>query len=471
VVFLSPVLMGFLLVGLGALGRTGRGKRLWAVVLLLVLGGVLCFRALVPGFLADVLTLGGLIPGIYARGLLWGSLSALIAAGAGRLVVPAGAERWTVLRQFLLGVVAYAGLSWASYLDGEMIHLGVRRDLLALYGVLLTLLVGGLLAPAGLLRRLLVGAGLAIAVVCPVAEIAPGLRYYDRFNALDPLAGGPPAILGLEEATREDPHLRFAAAMPNPSRSPDLSPNMASVWRARDVRLVDALVLRRFANLHQDLLPEKPPFAATWFAFRDVPRRELGLLGVGRFAEVEDPGRAGFRWAQISPRLTRAFLAHRLLPARTEEESRRRWLALSRTPEAYETAVIEGWEGPADIGAGEPSDGIEWIADSRSEVRLQVSSAQGAMLVLLDSYASGWRAYLDGKQARIYPANLAFRGLPVPPGTHVVAFRYRPASIFAGAGLSAAGWLVVAGLACAGIARRRAGASGRVSSMAEGPSP
>ena len=58
------------------------------------------------------------------------------------------------------------------------------------------------------------------------------------------------------------------------------------------------------------------------------------------------------------------------------------------------------------------------------------------MLVLTDLFYPGWQALVDGRPAQMYRADYAFRGVPVPGGTHVVEFRYRPVSFIAGAMIS-----------------------------------
>jgi len=68
--------------------------------------------------------------------------------------------------------------------------------------------------------------------------------------------------------------------------------------------------------------------------------------------------------------------------------------------------------------------GHEW---GRAWVRV---SAKGAgFLVLSDLYYPGWEARLDGAEVRLYPVDLALRGLPVPAGEHEVLFRYNPISV------------------------------------------
>jgi uncharacterized membrane protein YfhO len=75
-------------------------------------------------------------------------------------------------------------------------------------------------------------------------------------------------------------------------------------------------------------------------------------------------------------------------------------------------------------------------------------------VVLLDGFADGWQARVDGSPAPVIRANVAFRAVPVPGGTHRVVLAYRPREVFLGAGLSAAAALVGFGIAWAGRGRR-----------------
>jgi uncharacterized membrane protein YfhO len=65
-----------------------------------------------------------------------------------------------------------------------------------------------------------------------------------------------------------------------------------------------------------------------------------------------------------------------------------------------------------------------------------------AFLYVSDAYYPGWKAYLDGKETLIYQANLAFRAVYVPRGTHTVSFFYRPLSVYIGFCLTVLGFLI-----------------------------
>lgn len=69
-------------------------------------------------------------------------------------------------------------------------------------------------------------------------------------------------------------------------------------------------------------------------------------------------------------------------------------------------------------------------------VTIRASLNDPGILVLADSYYPGWNAYVDGRQEKIYRANLFFRAVPLPAGTHTVEFRYEPRSFAIGRAIS-----------------------------------
>lgn len=61
-----------------------------------------------------------------------------------------------------------------------------------------------------------------------------------------------------------------------------------------------------------------------------------------------------------------------------------------------------------------------------NNVSLKVITNNSGILVLSDAYHPGWRAYIDGKVAKIFPVDWAVRGVYVLPGEHIVRFYFFP---------------------------------------------
>jgi hypothetical protein len=69
-------------------------------------------------------------------------------------------------------------------------------------------------------------------------------------------------------------------------------------------------------------------------------------------------------------------------------------------------------------------------------VNIQASVDSPGILVLADSFYPGWNVYVNGRQEKIYRANLFFRGVRLSAGTHTVQFRYEPRSFAIGRAVS-----------------------------------
>jgi hypothetical protein len=73
---------------------------------------------------------------------------------------------------------------------------------------------------------------------------------------------------------------------------------------------------------------------------------------------------------------------------------------------------------------------------SPNRITLDVCLEQNGLLFLSEIYYPGWKAYVDGKEAKIYCANYTFRALPLTSGKHTVKFIYDPASFKIGKKIS-----------------------------------
>ena len=67
------------------------------------------------------------------------------------------------------------------------------------------------------------------------------------------------------------------------------------------------------------------------------------------------------------------------------------------------------------------------FAEERSDpnvFEMNVNVPADGFLVRLENYHPGWKAFIDGRRARIYRANYAFGAVRVPQGSHRIVFRF-----------------------------------------------
>ncbi len=157
----------------------------------------------------------------------------------------------------------------------------------------------------------------------------------------------------------------------------------------------------------------------------DTPGEGYVLVYSGRDARI-------YRSLQALPRAT---LVGRARCADDEASLR---LMLDRAVDLGREALIAPCDG-VDAGAAAGRRGTAEIAAYEAERVLIRAAADGpAYLVLSDSWFPGWRVRVDGAERPLLRANHAFRAVRLEPGRHEVEFRYEPASLRWGLGLSLA---------------------------------
>ena len=79
---------------------------------------------------------------------------------------------------------------------------------------------------------------------------------------------------------------------------------------------------------------------------------------------------------------------------------------------------------------------VSMFQDDADGVMIHVDAETAGLLIVSETYYSGWRAQIDGREAPVLRANGVMRAVAMEPGSHDVAFRYEPASLRIGAGMS-----------------------------------
>ena len=111
------------------------------------------------------------------------------------------------------------------------------------------------------------------------------------------------------------------------------------------------------------------------------------------------------------------------------------------------TALVDE---PVELEAGAAGEAtIE--QDDPGEVRIATHAATRQLLVVAESFHSGWRLEVDGEQASVIRVYGDFMGAVVEAGAHELQFRFAPRSYALGRALSFAGLAVVAAVALTGV--------------------
>lgn len=85
------------------------------------------------------------------------------------------------------------------------------------------------------------------------------------------------------------------------------------------------------------------------------------------------------------------------------------------------TAVIE-----EDLNTQIGSGSAKIIDYKANKVILLTKSKKSTFIVLTDVYYPGWKAYVNGKETKIFRTDFTFRGVVVPAGDNTVEFTYKP---------------------------------------------
>jgi hypothetical protein len=102
-------------------------------------------------------------------------------------------------------------------------------------------------------------------------------------------------------------------------------------------------------------------------------------------------------------------------------------------------AVVEG----AEALSGGAEGTVRVLGYSAERVTLESESEARSFLVSSETWYPGWRATVDGRERPLVMTNGAFRGLALEAGRHRIEMRFAPGILWWGAGLSAAGWVLV----------------------------
>jgi hypothetical protein len=149
----------------------------------------------------------------------------------------------------------------------------------------------------------------------------------------------------------------------------------------------------------------------------------------GRFQQVHS---GDVKIYEVLDALPRAYIVHQTRVIADDELALEAMASPSYDP--ARTAILAGGQEIDQAPQVEPR--VTVTAYDPEQIALKASLTAPGYLVLSDAWYPGWHATVNGEPASIERANVHFRAVSLPEGTHVVRFTFRPRSYAAGLVLS-----------------------------------
>lgn len=360
----------------------------------------------------------------------------------GALGVFYGQELWRLwVETYVKGEDRYLPL---PPLTGEFFHASIRMASQGMFRmVLISAVLGGSLLIFLKAKKLSVNS-LIVSVLALTALDLWGFGYH-YLVTFDPQRLRMDRDLKAFLAKDDEP---FRLAVP---RLPDV--NMGMLEDIENVGGYDAIVLKSYSELIN---------AALGFPI-DRPNMIMGISSVSPIFDLlnvkyyvldsgsimEQPGLSlvfqseRYQVYRNGKALPRSFIVHDAWVIKGREAILRAMASPSFDPTS--AAVIEeAIEGlPNNPALRSPVPKV--MKPMPTKVLIDADLKAPGLLVLGDVYYPGWKAFVDGRESKIYRVNHVMRGVFLREGRHVVEFRYEPLSFKIGILISAAGFVLVVG--------------------------
>ncbi len=126
---------------------------------------------------------------------------------------------------------------------------------------------------------------------------------------------------------------------------------------------------------------------------------------------------------EIKDHLPRIFFPERLVWARSLEESFERILQIE---DYKKEAVVESKKKPKFVSFHLSASEILELKILRQKIALTYRASSTGFAVFIEQYFPGWKAFLDGKEIRIYLTDYLLQGVFLPKGKHRLEMIYKP---------------------------------------------
>lgn len=371
-------------------------------------------------------------------------------------------RRFAVIFAAMLALFTFATIGDQSLLGRalllalpDQIRIGIHPEFFfCVFSLALAMLAG--LGAERLLRttKLQIAAGIIIA--CDLIAVSSGRPMNEESMANAPGITHEAADGNAELLAR----IREIAASTNPPSRYDALTGVPYVWSSSAPVIgvptsngCDPLAPERTIEARRAFA--KGPRWGTCYQVENTASPVLNLLNARVIlsrSEVNQPGwklaaeAADYKVYDNLNAMDRFFFAPRVRVAASLAEASEmvRAAGFEPTKEAVVEAPGENFDVAADASAR-----VRVVSYAPTRVQLETDTTAPAFLIAGDSYYPGWQASIDGfavdgAAAKIYPADVAFRGVKIPAGKHAVEFHFVPRTLYWSAAISAVALLALA---------------------------
>lgn len=229
-------------------------------------------------------------------------------------------------------------------------------------------------------------------------------------------------------------------------------PNTAAAIGVQDIRSVVSLSIKRFQLFQDYCLSVKPQGKYKRLWFTGIMDPDTGknisehlqerypfyaLAGVSNYFSphyeniphtklIEDGAIKNYQNLAVIPRV---FIVNRWFVAETPDGALD-WM-LSHPFSLDVEAVVEGGKASSVSNIQtEPFTKVRIKSYQLHSVIIEAETNFPGLLILTDAYHPDWKVAVNGKNEKIFPANLCFRGVFLNPGKHEIKFTYFPKTFY-----------------------------------------
>jgi hypothetical protein len=143
--------------------------------------------------------------------------------------------------------------------------------------------------------------------------------------------------------------------------------------------------------------------------------------------------------------LPRAWITHAVIRA---DRSSQLVILANDQIDPTKAALVAGASAAPEAAAppANAQETVRVLSQTTNRVSLSANLASAGVVVVSQSFANGWNAYVDGKKSPLYLTDGILQGVPVGPGLHLIELKYEPMSLAVGLWSSGLSGVLLAGI-------------------------